>query len=89
MRCKTCGLTLSWGALPDHTPEHDVDFQIPETKDEFDVDLHTLSTHQALAEEREALIAGLVAFVFGGDETWEANIDGRLINNPNYRRYKS
>jgi hypothetical protein len=34
----------------------------------FDVDLHTLRTHQALAEEREALIAGLVAFVFDLEE---------------------
>jgi hypothetical protein len=34
-------------------------------RDGFDVDLHTLRTHNALAVEREALIAGLVAFVYG------------------------
>lgn len=32
--------------------------------DGFDIDLHTLATHQSLANERDALVAGLVAFVY-------------------------
>jgi hypothetical protein len=62
--------------------EHDASWEGIRVRDGFDVDLHTLRTHNALAVEREALIAGLVAFIYGGDASWEPNINGRPTPNP-------